>query len=364
MKKTLIALAAIAATSAFAQSSVQIDGVLDAGFQQVSNKGVNTSDIGSNASATSGLNFRGTEDLGGGLKANFRFESNWNPVANNAVTNAGTAQSTFGNGELRLGLSGGFGEVQLGRVNLPTLSVLGMGTPLGTTNYGNGFGAGHNNGVVSVTDSPATADAAGNHVRRNNAVRYFSPSFSGFQVHLYNVSKVDVNSATADHRGVVEGALTYVNGPITIGYAQNTESANTALAGAAQYDSSNQTLAGNYNFGNGLTVYALSQRAKRSDDSLDRLSTLIGARYVTGAHTFAVVVGNSKDSGTATAAQINLGKGKTSNLASLGYDYALSKRTALYGRYENINDDGNVLGGNTANDNKRTRTALGLRHTF
>lgn len=364
MKKTLIALAAVAATSAFAQSSVQIDGVIDAGFAQVNNKGVNASDIGSNATATSGLNFRGTEDLGGGLKANFRFESNWNPVANNAVTNAGAAQSTFGNGELRVGLSGGFGEVQIGRVNAPTLSVLGMGTPFGVTNYGNGFGASHNNSAVSVLDSGATADAAGNHVRRNNAARYISPSFSGFQVHLYNVQKVDINQATQDHRGVVEGALTFVNGPVTIGYAQNTESANTTLAGAAQYDSSNQTLAGNYAFSNGLKVLALSQRAKRSDDTLDRLTTLIGASYTMGAHTFAANFGNSKNSGTATAAEIALGKGKTSNLFTVGYDYALSKRTALYGRYESINDDGNVLGGNTANDQKRTRTALGLRHTF
>ncbi|MEY2792008.1 MAG: Gram-negative porin, partial [Pseudomonadota bacterium] len=71
MKKSLVALAALAATSAFAQSSVQIVGGFDVGYQQLNIRGAKvTQSAASNGSYTSNVIFKGTEDLGGGLKAN------------------------------------------------------------------------------------------------------------------------------------------------------------------------------------------------------------------------------------------------------------------------------------------------------
>ncbi len=75
MKKTLVAIAALAATGAFAQSSVTIDGVVDAGYQSVNYKGNTVNGIAGNGSSTSQLNFRGTQDLGGGAKASFLYEN-------------------------------------------------------------------------------------------------------------------------------------------------------------------------------------------------------------------------------------------------------------------------------------------------
>ena len=69
MKKTLIALAALAATSAFAQSSVQLYGGLDAGYQALNFKGNKVNGIAGNGASTSALFVKGTEDLGGGFEA-------------------------------------------------------------------------------------------------------------------------------------------------------------------------------------------------------------------------------------------------------------------------------------------------------
>jgi len=93
MKKSLIALAALAATASFAQSSVQIDGLFDAGYQAINYKGTKVNGIEGNGSATSQLNFRGSEDLGGGLKAEFRLETDFNAVSTNANTGVGSSDN-------------------------------------------------------------------------------------------------------------------------------------------------------------------------------------------------------------------------------------------------------------------------------
>ncbi|MGE8396727.1 MAG: porin, partial [Comamonas sp.] len=78
MKKSLIALAALAASGfAMAQSSVTLFGVVDTGVTYVDG-GTNWSGLTSGNNATSRLGFRGVEDLGGGLKANFWLEAGIN----------------------------------------------------------------------------------------------------------------------------------------------------------------------------------------------------------------------------------------------------------------------------------------------
>ena len=78
MKKTLIALAALAATSVFAQSSVSIVGFVDTGFKSTTGDttaaGVNPkkSELAINGTGSTAIHFRGVEDLGGGMKALFQ----------------------------------------------------------------------------------------------------------------------------------------------------------------------------------------------------------------------------------------------------------------------------------------------------
>ena len=84
MKKLLVALLATAGiTSAFAQSSVSVYGIIDAGYLGTNYTGVGTSStakqttsgFGQSAESASRLGFKGTEDLGNGTSAFFLFET-------------------------------------------------------------------------------------------------------------------------------------------------------------------------------------------------------------------------------------------------------------------------------------------------
>ncbi len=381
MKKSLIALAALAATASFAQSTVQIDGILDAGWQAIDYKGNKVNGIAGNGSSTSQINFRGTEDLGGGLKANFRFETDWNMGFNRANTGAASATNTaatdvvanaaagsFGNGEIRVGASGGFGAVDMGVVNMNTLSTYLTGQPFGTA-IGGGYG------------SIARVDAAGAAVRSDNSVKYTSPSFGGLNLTLYKANKQtkgannssDFSSTLGrtDLAGSTEVGLNYANGPLAASVSslkQDFRDVTAVVSGAAAAgttESTVNTFGANYTMGAaklmGLYQTNKNTGAATTATTVDTKYWAISGTYAMGATTLMASVGELK-------ADAGSNSGKKSKLASIGADYALSKRTALYARYESIDDKAGVVAvtgftAATGND-KRTRTAVGLRHAF
>ncbi len=374
MKKSLIALAALAATASFAQSSVQIDGIFDAGLQAIDYKGTKVNGIAGNGSSTSQINFRGTEDLGGGLKANFRVETDWNTGFNRANTGAASAVgvgatatntansavSSFGNGEIRGGLSGNFGAVDLGVVNFNGLTSYTTGQPYGTA-IGGGYG------------SIARVNAAGDLVRSDNSVKYTSPSFSGLNVTLYKANKQTKGSNAADNfsstlgrtdlMGSEEVGVNYANGPVAVSFSSLKQDRNELVAttgGSADTTSTRlNTLGANYAIGAGK-VYGLYQTNKKSDSTVDTKYWALSGTYTMGATVLMASYGELKND---AAGAFN---GKKSKLAALGADYNLSKRTAVYARYESIDDKAGVVAvtGFTAANDKRTRTAVGLRHSF
>jgi len=92
MKKTLVALAALAATSAFAQSAVSISGNFDIGWKAqthtgASGQGATATGISDGAQYPNRIVFDGTEDLGGGLKAVFKSEIGVNPTNDEILGN-------------------------------------------------------------------------------------------------------------------------------------------------------------------------------------------------------------------------------------------------------------------------------------
>jgi predicted porin len=353
MKKTLIALAALAATGAFAQSSVQIDGVMDVGLTSIDYKGNKVSGIANNGSSTSQINFRGTEDLGGGLKANFRVETDWNTVSNSGNTGSayssadakGTA-GTFGNGELRVGLAGGFGSIDAGAVNYNSLISGLVGQPFGTA-IGSGFAA-----------------TSARLVRSDNSIKYTSPSFSGLTVSLYNAQKQTKATGAAeaafsttfgayDFTGSDEVNVSYNNGPIAASYTNLKQKA--AAGTSTTYD----TLGANYALG-AAKLFVLVQNTKNSANTTDNSYVALSGTYTMGATTLMAQVGSLK-------ANAGANSGKKSDLIGLGADYALSKRTAVYARYESIDDKAGVAANPATlvgTNDKRTRTAIGVRHAF
>ncbi len=365
MKKSLIALAALAATASFAQSTVQIDGIFDAGFQSIDYKGNKVNGIAGNGSSTSQINFRGSEDLGGGLKAKFRFETDWNMGFNRANTgaasavadSANSAAGSFGNGEIRVGLAGGFGAVDAGVVNMNGLTTFLTGQPFGTA-IGGGYG--------SVT----RVDAAGAAVRSDNSVKYTSPSFQGLTVTLYKANKQTKGSqatnnfssslGVSDLRGSQELGLNYANGPIAASFSNLKQDNRDVLASgttAGSTESTVNTFGANYTMG-AAKFYVLNQTNKTNTNSTNTTFTSVSASYAMGATTLMAQVGTLKDKSD----------NDKSKLFGIGADYALSKRTALYARYESIDDKAGVVAitGFTAvgGETKRTRTAFGLRHAF
>ncbi|BDU57370.1 porin [Limnohabitans sp. MORI2] len=387
MKKTLVAIAALAAFGAQAQSSVQIDGLMDAGYQSLNLKGTKVNGIQGNGSGTSQINFRGTSDLGGGLKADFRVETDWSVVSNKA--NQGTASSTsgdatklaldkqvnatagtFGNGELRVGLDqAGIGRIDFGAINFNTLDTLGTGQPYGTA-IGGGYG------------SVSRVDAAGTAVRDENQVRLSSATFSGFKAVLNKSAKQTKanNGASAststgltaqqtafsttlgayDKLGSTEVGVNYANGPLAASYS--TLKQDSVSVGTGTTATTVNTLGANYTMG-AIKGMFLNQTVKTTTGTVatDTSYNAYSVVYTMGNTELMASTGKLKqDVGTYA--------GKESKLTSFGANYNLSKTTSLYLRSESIKDDAAVIAAAATTDvsgnTKRTRTAIGLKTNF
>ena len=116
MHKNLIALAvaSLASLPVFAQSGVTIYGLVDMGYKwsgdNIDHSISSGSALDSGMSAGSRLGFKGTEDLGNGMKAGFVLEQGFNLDTGTL----GQGGRVFGRQSF-VSLSGGFGTVALGR---------------------------------------------------------------------------------------------------------------------------------------------------------------------------------------------------------------------------------------------------------
>ena len=158
MKKSLIAIAALAATGAFAQSSVTLYGVADLSLAKTSGVSSQLSGNGTLNNGSSRFGLRGSEDLGGGLKANFNFEAGVN--AETGATDAAMFQRAA-----YAELAGGFGSVRMGRTLSPSFYGVAAWELTGTANY-------------SVVASQFGWAGAG--PRNNSQISYTTPNMSGF----------------------------------------------------------------------------------------------------------------------------------------------------------------------------------------
>jgi len=198
MKKTLVAIAALASFGAYAQS-VQIGGVLDAGVASYSNEGVAkkslTSFSGGGLDAPSNFFIKGSEDLGGGMKANFQLESGistGNGANNNQMPNTLFGRMAF------VGLSGGFGSVNLGLQFDPAFVSTLETDPNGGTEYAAGVSQWLNTGTAN-----AAASTSGAGIFDSNAISYSTPSMGGFGATvLMTLGGVSGNSSANSHTSI------------------------------------------------------------------------------------------------------------------------------------------------------------------
>jgi len=356
MKKSLIALAVLAAASgaAMAQSSVTLFGVVDATIRYIdsdttgtaSGAGATLANGGSQWSLTnSGYNssrigFRGTEDLGGGLNASFWLEAGVNndngtggaTSLNNVASTGGAAGSqglTF-NRRSTVSLAGGWGEMRLGRDYVPYFWNTTIFDPFGT----NGVGAVSNftlKGLNVISDGAFNTTAGG--VRASNSIGYFMPKIGGFYGQaMYAMGEANQQVATAtgstsnpnkNDGNVGSIRVGYAAGPVDVAFGWGA----TTFAPQRQYQVMN--LGASWNFG----AFKLMGLANWEEGDLSvataaltRNNNLKVTTYMVGA-TMPLGAGELKGSATFGSGSYDLLDGQQ---YAIGYVYNLSKRTALY----------------------------------
>ena len=202
MKKSLVALAALAVAGvASAQSSVTLFGVVDAAVSGYYNESKNVfggstttsrTELANSGYNSSRLGFRGTEDLGGGLAASFWLEAGseqrrrHRPAPASPARRATAAGGLTFNRRSTVSLSGGFGEVRLGRDYTPTFWNDTVFDPFGTNGVGTNL-ISTANGFSSRRRVTGGFTANPNYVRASNSIGYFlPPNLGGFygQVHV------------------------------------------------------------------------------------------------------------------------------------------------------------------------------------
>ena len=345
MKKHLIAAAVAAAVAVPAMAqNVTIYGILDQAVGRFDTGAVadatSTSTSAQNLLSTQRLGFRGTEDLGGGLKANFQIEG----ALSNASGAAGSALGT--ERDMWVGLSGNFGAVKLGR------------TDLGTTNIDDAVSQAGNLGAMMTasTQAPAlpyiqqTRDGLGNDAA--SALVYTTPSFSGLTVELGYAGKTSGAATAASATGV---RADYKNGALLVTAGRTSASSSDKSVDA--------TLTGagvSYNFGVVSVGYARMEAKPTQNDKY--VYDLLSAAFPIGnGVTLHGVFQQAERKGTTESAE-----GYT-----LAVTKALSKRTTIYAAYSALDNDGAArfgmrgTGAPAAADNSDPSAfALGVRHTF
>lgn len=350
MKKSLLALGILGAFAgvAQAQSAVQIYGTVDAGFIKRSDQ---TLAIGKRANNT--LGFKGTEDLGNGLKALFQLEIRYEP---DTGTPENVTRPLF-QGQSRVGLQGDFGMVRLGRgltAFQETSTTFepwhGLPTPAGFQT---------DLTVAGYTSDPLSP--AGNSSNRfSNAFFYNSPEFAGFQVNT-TIGTKEANSgpavvgrgttavpqyganaeATANPFSVTG---TYKNGPVGAMLAVERNAVETRL----------WSIAGSVLATPELKLMGSYTSQNRDHTALSNPKTkawVLGANYTMGPGKVLAGYGQKSPDGFVKTKQF-----------SLGYEYSLSKRTYLY--VDASVKDGNVAAATPGLSTKVKFYDVGINHAF
>lgn len=307
MKKTLIALAAVAASSAaLAQSSVTLFGIVDVNVRNVKQGGVSQSSMGQDGTASSRIGFRGVEDLGGGMSASFWLEGALDPDTGNSGGLTFQRRST-------VSLSGGFGEIRLGRDYTPTFWNHTVYDPFGT----NGVGS-------SVNTFGALGSGATTVVRANDAISYFTPNLSGFQAQIqYAFKEAQTDNTPNEYAGV---RLTYSAGPLSAALATASEGATATNVNA--FKRTNLGVSYDLGFVKPMFQYTIGKFETNAGVDQEVKHMMIGATAPVGPGLLkASYVRSSYDNFAGDANQF-----------AIGYEYGLSKRTALYANYSRISN--------------------------
>jgi len=320
---------------AHAQSNVQVYGVMDAAIaiEDTDAPGEDRRTvINSGNQSSSRLGFRGTEDLGNGLKALFNIEAG-------VSLDTGAADSTLFGRRAVVGLQGGFGTVTIGREYSPIAAVAAATDILGQGMFGSNLSAFGTNRLTR---------------RLANSVNYKSNSLSGFVVN----AAYSTGEKTVDPSGDLMGvSVEYKVGGLYLGGGYH------VFERLASGDDKEWAAGAGYSFGpfeiKGNYLVADPEGANNEYKNAN-----LGASYGVGSNKFFLNFQQQK-----------LETGAKGNTISLAYTYALSKRTNIYTTYAQLRNNGRgVFGINSSSTSVAPPAtalgadpsvfSLGVRHTF
>lgn len=332
--KASVVVAALCATgAAHADSSVTLYGILDAGLMYLSHStpGLNgTTGAGrqftlTNSGYSSSLwGLKGTEDLGGGLKATFKLESGIS-VSNGGYDNPGSNNGLF-NRVAEVGLSNQYGTVMAGLQFSPFFDIVYDLDPRGASEFGSMVTPLLDNTLIAAIFMP-------------NAISYTSPDISGFQF----AGLFGFGGVAGDFQKGRSWSLSakYTNGTFLVGagYISVNNAGNAGLTAIGGFYPANvraYTAGASYKFG-GVTVKAAFTNFKANSAPVTDTSTDTSVNVYSGGADWFVLPYLDLNAGIYYQ-QDRVHSGSRSITAALGTQYLLSKRTALYAQVGFVNN--------------------------
>lgn len=356
-KKSLVATAALMVVAGAAQADVKLYGIVDMSVgsyeaAHVKNTPSRTTKVESGDMITSFIGFAGSEDLGGGLKAEFTLESFLKGDTGKVDSVYNKASGFWGRGS-NVALSGGFGKVAIGQYD----------NPLFTSGYTyNPFGS-------SMTFSPTMRHFYYNQANVGqsyaglgvdtgfvNSLTYETPNFAGFTATAQYSPKESTTTGFGNsyalsgsyNAGPFSASLTYVKSGIATAYDSDEKVLGLGVSydfgvvkAFGQYTSIKQD--GSTAVNNNTTV---TQPQVANKDKIFQLGVSVPVTDKAS-----VLASYGKLSNKLTSNDVK----ETDTVLSVGYDYYLSKRTDVYGVFSNNQHTGKVSG---------QTFAVGVRHAF
>lgn len=350
MNKKLIALAVAGACvvpAAMAQTAnpVTLYGRVYATFESVEASGGTVADVVRRnrvSDQASMLGVRGTEDLGGGLKAFFQLETSFKPDQND---------STFAGRNSGVGLQGGWGSLLLGRWDTPYKVTTIAVDPFGDLTLG---------GITAGMSGSGARNVNAEFDRRDqNVVQYWSPTWAGVAVRLsYSANEARTAAVNPRSNG---GSVTWTGGPVYVGYAYH-ELYDTAYGTPIISKQQAHAVFGTVTFGPIKlgADYNKNKRTGLTDQKawMGNITWTIGNNQLIYQHT------KSNDGELSTATQPEC------KVDTVGWQYNFTRRTFFLAQYAKV--DNNSVG--TCNFGSQPLTiaagqdpkgfSLGLRHVF
>ncbi len=323
MQKKLIALAVASLVSApvFAQSQVSVYGIVDQAIDSGNYGAGNVTRLTGSGYNTERLGFKGTEDLGNGMKANFVLELGQRSdtgMLDNANNQLFQRMST-------VGLSGGWGSVNFGRQYTPIFTIQ----------------AAHDLFYVAGVGSNYSLTSIGQ-TRMNNSIRYDSANFNGFTFTAgYALGDTGVAASyqepTLDQKS--QGRHTglnvrYANGPLAagLGWSSEKQKVGAAYSAVGLITQKSTFVIGSYDF-KVVKINAGWGQSKNDASPVTsdgRVWTLGASMPVFGKDLVKFHYNNFHN---------KLAASSDAKLIALGYEHPMSKRTTLYGTWAKMTND-------------------------